>query len=127
MNELSVRSYAYMGDAVYEVFAREKTVLITQNPKKLHKATSSIVNAEFHAELLEAITDFLTEEESELVRRARNLSVTSARRVNHTVHRLSTAFEALIGYLYLNDKERLRILYDKIDPLIVKKLSDPGS
>ncbi len=123
MNELSIRSYAYVGDAVYEVFARERAILVTQNPKKLHKATSSVVNAEFHAEILESIREFLTEEENELVRRGRNLSVTAARRVNHSIHRLSTAFEALIGYLYLNDRDRLKALYAQIEPLIKEKLS----
>lgn len=124
MESFSIRSYAYVGDAVYEVFAREKTVLITQNPQKLHKATSSIVNAQFHAELLELIRDFLTEDEKELVRRARNLSVTTARRTNHSLHRLSTAFEALIGYLYLNDRNRLDVLYGYIGPLIDQKLAE---
>ncbi|HSA05851.1 MAG TPA: ribonuclease III domain-containing protein [Candidatus Gastranaerophilales bacterium] len=122
MKKLSIRSYAYIGDAVYEVFARKKTLFITENPKRLHKATSSIVNAEFQTELLEFIQDFLVEEEKELARRARNLSVTTARRTNHTLHRLSTAFEALIGYLYLNNQDRLKDLYNYIEPLIDKKL-----
>lgn len=120
--ELPVRSYAYIGDAVYEVFIREKTVLITSNPAELHKITSSVVKAEFHAEILEKIQDFTNEEEKEIVRRARNLSVTTARRTNQTLHRLSTAFEALIGYLYLNDKNRLKALFDFLEPLIDEKL-----
>ncbi len=120
--ELSIRSYAYIGDAVYEIFAREKTVELTENPKKLHSATSSIVNAEFHADLLNALDDFFTEKEKEIVRRARNLPVTTARRSNHTYHRLSTAFEAVVGYLYLTDRERLSQLYAQITPIIDEKL-----
>lgn len=122
--ELSIRSYAYIGDAVYELFAREKTILLTQNPQELHKATSSIVNAQFHADLLEFIQDFLNEEEKEIARRARNLSVTTSRRTNQTIHRLSTAFEALIGYLYFNDRERLKALYSHIEDNIDKKLNE---
>lgn len=120
--ELSVRTYAYIGDAVYELFAREKTVKITENPAKLHKATSSIVNAQFHADLLEYIQDFLTDSEKEIIRRARNLPVTTARRINQTTHRLSTAFEALIGYLHITDKDRLELLLTYIEPIIKKKL-----
>lgn len=120
--ELSIRSYAYIGDAVYEIFAREKTIELTENPNKLHKATSSIVNAEFHAELLNVLDDFFTEEEKEIVRRARNLPVTTARRSNHTLHRLSTALEAVVGYLYLTDRERLNLLYAQITPIIDEKL-----
>ena len=104
------------------MFARKKTVLLTQSPRKLHQATSSIVNAQFHAELLTFVQEFLNDEEKEIVRRARNLSVTTARRTNHTLHRLSTAFEALIGYLYLTDKERLKNLCSYIEPMIDEKL-----
>ncbi len=120
--EYTIRTYAYIGDAVYEVFARERTVLLTENPQKLHRATSSIVNAEFHAWLLGFIGEFLTEEEREIARRARNLPVTAARRANQSAHRLSTAFEALVGYLYINDRERLKALYSYIGPLIDEKL-----
>lgn len=120
--EYSIRSYAYIGDAVYELFAREKTIALTQNPQKLHKATSSIVNACFHADLLEGLEGFLNEEEKEIVRRARNLSVTTAKRTNQAMHRLSTAFEALVGYLYVTDKNRLQALYNHIEPAIDKKL-----
>lgn len=121
-NEISIRSYAYIGDAVYEVFVREKTIFLCSKPAELHKITSSVVKAEFHADLLEKIQDFLNEEEKEIIRRARNLSVTTARRTNQVLHRLSTAFEALVGYLYLNDKNRLKALFDFIEPLIDEKL-----
>jgi len=125
IKDLPIRSYAYIGDAVYEVFVREKTVLLTSKPDKLHNITSSVVKAEFHAGLIEKIRDFMNEEEKDIVRRARNLSVTTARRTNQTLHRLSTAFEALIGYLHLHDKYRLKALFDFIEPLIDEKICHP--
>lgn len=127
MNDLPIRSYAHIGDAVYELYAREKTVLLSSKVDKLHKYTVNIVNAQFQVYLLDNIQDFLTDEEKEIVRRARNLQVTTAKRCNHTIHRLSTAFEALIGYLYLNNPERLKDLYSHIDPLISEKLSEISS
>lgn len=120
---LQIRSLAHIGDAVYEVFAREVTCLKTENPKKLHAITVSIVNAKFQADLLGILEPILTEQEQDIVRRARNLAVTTARRVNHTQHRLSTAFEALIGYLYFNDKERLNEIYKHITPAVEKQLT----
>jgi len=123
IKELPIRSYAYIGDAVYEVFVREKTIQLTSKPAELHKITSSVVKAEFHAGLIEKIQDFMNDEEKEIVRRARNLSVTTARRTNQTLHRLSTAFEALVGYLHLHDKNRLKALFDFIEPLIDEKLN----
>ncbi|MFH0703095.1 MAG: ribonuclease III domain-containing protein [bacterium] len=120
--DIPIRSYAYIGDAVYEIFAREKIIYLTSKPEKLHKIATSIVNSEFQADLIEKIQDFLNQEEKEIIRRARNLSVTTARRTNQKLHRLSTAFEALIGYLYLNNPDRLKDLYDYINPLIHDKI-----
>jgi len=51
------------------------------------------------------------------------MPVTTARRVNQKLHRLSTAFEALIGYLYLNNRERLNAVYLLIEPFVEEKLS----
>ncbi len=106
-NEVSIRNLAHLGDSVYELFVREFTISHDVNIKNLHKLTVSYVNAEFQAELLEKIEPELTEKELDIVRRGRNLATTTARRVNHKLHRIATAFEALLGYLYLNDKERL--------------------
>ncbi len=106
-NELNLRNLAHLGDSVYELFVREFTIFQTGNIKNLHKLTVSYVNAEFQAELLEKLESELSEKELDIVRRGRNLATTTARRVNHKLHRLATAFEALLGYLYINDKERL--------------------
>jgi ribonuclease-3 family protein len=122
--DLSVRSYAHIGDAVYELYVREKVVFLTSKPEKLHRITVSLVNAEYQAFLLDKIHCILSEQEKDIVRRARNLPVTTARRVNQKLHRLSTAFEAIIGYLYLNDKDRLDEVFKYIDTFILEKLAE---
>lgn len=43
MEEMHLRNYAYLGDAVWELFIREKTVKLTDNSKKLHEITTSKV------------------------------------------------------------------------------------
>ncbi len=124
-HDFSIRAYAHLGDAVYEVFVREKTILLTSNAQKLHKLTVAFVNAEFQSELLnelENLEGFLQENEREIIRRARNLAVTTARRTNQKIHRQSTAFEALIGYLYLNEKLRLSVVFDYLSRLIEKNI-----
>jgi ribonuclease-3 family protein len=120
---LNLRSLAHIGDAVYEVYVREKTINLTQNAKKLHRYTVALVNAEFQTGLLNLLLENLTHEESELVRRGRNMPVTTSRRVNQSVHRPATAFEILIGHLYLEDKPRLEEIYKIIDPIIEKTVS----
>lgn len=107
MEEINLRNYAYLGDAVWELFIRELTVLRTQKAKDLHQITTDKVNANFQHELLIKIQELLTEEEQELVRRSRNLPVPVARKSNQSNYRMATAFEALIGWWYQNNKGRL--------------------
>lgn len=107
MTEMNLRNYAYLGDAVWELFVREHTILKTQNAKDLHKITTDIVKASFQAELLKSLEWKLTEEEHEIARRGRNLAIPVARRSNQAEYRQATAFEVLIGWWYLNDKEKL--------------------
>lgn len=118
MNEINLRNYAYLGDAVWELLIREKTILLTNNAKKLHKITTDKVKGHFQAELLEEIENILTEEEKELVRRARNLPIPVARRSCQSEYRQATAFEALIGFWFKNNKER----FDYIISLLEKEL-----
>ena len=112
--KLALRNYAHIGDAVWEVFVREYTILKTSNAKLLHKITTDRVNASFQKEMLDFITEGLTEDEHEVVRRARNLPIPVGRRHIQAIYRQSTAFEVLIGYWYLHDRSRLEIFFNKI-------------
>ena len=105
--ELVLRNYAHIGDSVWEVFVRPYTIYKTSNSKLLHKITTERVNAVFQKEMLGLINPVLTEDELELVRRARNLSIPVGRRSIQADYRQATAFEVLIGYWYLHNKERL--------------------
>lgn len=113
MEELSLRNYAHIGDAVWELFVREYTVHKTQSAKQLHKLTTDRVKASYQANLLNLMEEYLTDDEKDFARRARNTSIPIARRSIQAEYRLSTAFEALIGYWYLSDKERLNFFFDK--------------
>ncbi len=106
MDEINLRNYAYLGDAIWELFVREKTILQTNNAKKLHQITTNFVKTQFQGELLHSIEDILTSEEHEIARRARNLPIPVGRKKIQTEYRQATAFEALIGYWYINNKTR---------------------
>lgn len=108
MEELNLRNYAYLGDAVWELFVREIMILRTQNAKDLHQITTEKVKASFQNEILLRIHDVLTEEEQEILRRSRNLPVPVGRRSNQSEYRMATAFEALIGWWYKNNSGRLK-------------------
>ncbi|MBQ7764364.1 ribonuclease III [bacterium] len=112
--ELVLRNYAHIGDSVWEVFVRTYTIYKTSNSKLLHKITTDRVNAVFQKEMLNFLMSELTDDEQELARRARNLPIPVARRSIQADYRQATAFEVLIGYWYLHDKDRLNDIYEVI-------------
>ena len=111
VNMLSPLTWAYVGDAVYELYIRTNLVNNTKlKPHKLHIESIKYVKAKAQADILKKIESSLTGEEKEIVRRARNAE-------NHHLpknadpadYMYSTAFEGLIGFLYLTKKdERLK-------------------
>ena len=109
---IALKNYAHIGDAVWEVFVREYTIFKTSNSKILHKITTERVNASFQKQMFEMITPNLTEEECEKARRARNLSIPVGRKNIQATYRQATAFEVLIGFWYLHDRERLEYFYE---------------
>jgi 23S rRNA maturation mini-RNase III len=64
--------------------------------------------------MLDLITPHLTEEEAEISRRARNLSIPVGRKNIQSTYRPATAFEVLIGFWYLHNKKRLENIYEII-------------
>lgn len=107
-----MRNYAYLGDAVWELYIREKTVHQTNNAQKLHQITTNLVKTQFQSELLHKLEPSLTEEETEIVKRARNLPIPVGRRNIQTEYRHATAFEALIGWWHIHNSERLQEIYN---------------
>ena len=64
---MNLRNYAYLGDAVWELHIRQKTVVATNNAKKLHELTTARVKGSFQAYLLNELENILTEEEKDIV------------------------------------------------------------
>ena len=107
---MSPLTWAYVGDSVYEAYIRTYLVETTNlKPHKLHVKAIKYVKAQAQAEILKKIHDSLTEKEQEIVRRARNTQNHHvAKNADPADYMYATAFEGLIGYLYLsNQKERL--------------------
>ncbi len=121
MKDLNLKCYAHLGDAVYEVYIREKVILLTSNLAKLHKINTSLVCAAFQCELVDYLEPYLTESEKDMLRRGRNIQTSSARRINQSLHRIATGFEVLIGYWYLNDRPRLQEVFELIDKNLASK------
>ena len=63
MTDMNLKSYAYLGDAVWELWVREHTILQTENSKELHQITTDKVKMSFQTTLLHDMEEDLTEEE----------------------------------------------------------------
>lgn len=120
VNLMNPLNWAYVGDSVYEQYIRTYLVDTTRlKPHKLHIESIKYVKAKAQAEFLKKIDYILTEEEKDIVRRARNTKNHHLpKNSNVTEYMHSTAFEALIGYLHLT-KQNDRI--DEILEIIINK------
>ena len=103
---ISPLTLAYIGDSVFDLII--KTIVVGQGNapvNKMHKKVSEIVKAYGQVLMYEAIKDFLTDDENSVFKRGRNAkSYTSAKNATKIDYRIATGYEALIGYLYLQDK-----------------------
>ena len=112
--EYNLKHYAYIGDCVWELFIRELVIKKTQRQDIMHKLSTKYVCASFQANILDKISDNLNGDELEIQKRGRNLKITINKRNNPQLHALATSFEVLIGYLYLNNKQRLSEIFEII-------------
>lgn len=113
---MNTTALAFLGDAVYEMYVRARLVAAGQiHGDLLHRAAVKYVRAEGQAAAVKAMLEDLTEEEVGLVKRARNKKITSKpKNADPVVYKWATAFEALIGYLYLSGKkERMEEIIGK--------------
>lgn len=103
---------AYVGDAIYEIYIRDYLIRQGQTkPNMLHRQATTYVSAKAQSYLMKGMlaAEMLTEEETVMYKRGRNAkSHTSAKNADITTYRVSTGFEALVGYLHLTEqKDRL--------------------
>ena len=108
---------AYLGDAVYELHIRE--FLINKGiakVKDLQQASLEYVSAKSQRKILELLgnDNYLTQDEIDIVNRGRNASTHSSKTTDIITYKKATGLECLIGYLYLNNKERLYELLNHI-------------
>ena len=115
---------AYMGDAIYEVYIRSMLIRKKNvSVHRLHICSILYVKASAQAYVLKNILEELTQDELYIVKRGRNAkSGTIPKNAKVLDYRHATAFEALIGYLYLNrDSDRLDYIIERAIDVIDKK------
>lgn len=99
---------AYLGDALYDLYVRERLVARGGRVRALHREAISLVCAHAQSEALARIADALTDEERDVVRRARNAKQTPPKNADAGEYHHATALEALVGWLYVTgQRERM--------------------
>ena len=110
--EINVLVLAYLGDTVYENYVRRHLInLGIGNVNDLQREAISFVSASSQAKFVTKMLeeDFLTSEEMDVFKRARNYKTTShPKSCDVITYKFATGLEAVIGYLELeNKKERI--------------------
>ena len=97
---------AFVGDAVYSLYVKTQVLDLTSGKvNKFNNIAKSYVNAKSQADKMFELKDFLTEDETYIAKRARNSNIHSfAKNFSVEEYRYATAFEALVGYLFLTDQ-----------------------
>lgn len=103
LKEFNPLTLAFLGDAVHTLFVRDFVFgEHDYSSGKMHLECLKFCRASSQSKALDNVFDGLSAEEREIINRARNVK-------NHNIpkssnieeYKKSTAFEALIGYLYL--------------------------
>jgi len=109
---------AFLGDAVYSLYVREKLVKSgTGKVADFQRSASKVVSARGQSAFLDKLLPLLSEEETEIYRRGRNAKKpTKSKHATVAEYTRSTGFEAVLGYLYLTGQtDRINELLSRID------------
>jgi ribonuclease III family protein len=122
--QLNSLALAYIGDSIFEVYVRRYLLESGKvRPNQLHKESTKYVSAKAQCRFILYFLkeNLLSEEEEAVVRRGRNAkSGTVPKNTDVQTYRYGTAFEALMGYLYLLNRE------ERLDELIEVAFSQVG-
>ena len=114
----NVLTLAYIGDAIYEVYIRK--FLIDQGISKvnsLQKSAINYVSAKNQAKFVTILINdnFFNDIELEIIKRARNHKSRIPKNTDIITYKYATSLEAIIGYLYLENKiDRINLIMEKI-------------
>ena len=117
INLINGIALAFEGDAVYSMYIRRHLIFqgLTK-PNQLHREATKYVSAKAQANLISLMLEegILTEKEEDIYKRGRNAnSHTKAKNTDIVTYRMSTGFEAVMGYLHMTEAiERLEELID---------------
>lgn len=108
VNLINGIALAFEGDAVYSLYIRRHLIFQGQTkPNQLHRLATRYVSAKAQAMLIEALLErrLLSQEEEAIYKRGRNAhSHTKAKNTDIITYKMSTGFEAVLGYLHMTQQ-----------------------
>ena len=111
-----ILALAYMGDAVIELFARDRVLHEGKETKPggLVRASKAYITCEAQSDAVERILDVLTDKEMSVYKRGRNTKTHFAPKHGELIqYRRATGLEALMGHLYVSGNvARAKELFD---------------
>lgn len=109
---LDALTLAYLGDACWTFFVRCRLIDTgIYHVQILNSLASEMVSAKWQSRILYDIRGLLNDRELKVCKRGRNTKSTVPKSATVEEYREATAFEALLGYLYLSgNEERLSFL-----------------
>ena len=113
--EIGVIQLAWLGDSVWELHQRLKYVHFPLKSKELHLSVVNEVKAKSQSKSLSQIEHLLSENEIDLIRRARNKTKRYPKSSNPLIYSRATGFETLIGWLFLKDPRRLSTIFEYLE------------
>lgn len=114
-SQLSPLTLAFVGDAVFDLFVRERLVCLANRPvNRLHSLAISLVKASSQARAAKKLSEKLSEKELSVLKRGRNAHTNhKAKNASESDYHYATGLEALFGFLYLSgESDRLRELFE---------------
>lgn len=111
---LSPTLLAYIGDAVYELHVRLYYLLPPKRIQLYHDRVVAQVRAESQSAQFRRLLPHLTDMEQTIARRGRNVATGHPRRISLEDYQNATSLEALLGYLFLTDPDRLQTIWHYI-------------
>lgn len=112
---------AYIGDIVFSTYVRLRILPNSSQVRVLHDLSAKMVSAVCQAKAMRTLVAELTEEEAGVYHRGRNAKSMVPKSASVQEYREATAFEALIGYLFLSDmQDRCEELMEKAFLCIVR-------
>ena len=117
IKDISSNSLSFIGDAVFTLYVRNYFVSNNyQSSKSLQALCNGYNSAKGQSKVFNRLNDenFFNEKELEVYKRGRNHISHIPKNGNLLTYEIASGLEAICGYLYLTDKDRLEVFFEKV-------------